>query len=90
MEKYGLTGQRKDLEVKLGKDKTYNARMIVKNPHPRIYLLILEREGKEKKNINVRDKHQLVASWACPDLGWCPERCSNQLSHPARAMMLEF
>ena len=38
--------------------------------HSFIYLIYLEREGREKeteRNTNVREKHQLVAFCTCPD-----------------------
>ena len=62
------------------------------NPHPRICLLILEREEKRE-----REKHQCEreTSIGClsytprqgiePATFWCMGWCSNQLSHPARA-----
>ena len=75
-----------------------------------ICLLILEREEGEGgrkggRNIDVNEKHQLVASPMCPNQGlnlqlryvpwpgiepktfWCMGQCSNQLSHPARAIL---
>ena len=57
------------------------------NPHPRTCLLILKgREGRERereKNIDVREKHQLVASCTCPNcdqtcnVGKCPDQELN-------------
>ena len=48
-----------------------------------------ERGKKRKKNINVREKHRLVASHASwpgiePAAFWCPGWCSPQRSRPAR------
>ena len=44
------------------------------NPHPRICLLIFKREEKRerRRNINVREKHQLVASCRHPVWGIKP------------------
>ena len=46
------------------------------NPQLRTCLLILEREGRDKereRNINVREKHWLVAFSVCPDWGMNPK-----------------
>ena len=47
---------------------------LCKNPHLRLCSLILERKGerererkREKCNIDMRERHQLVASCTCPD-----------------------
>ena len=65
----------------------YFAENVFLNPHPRICLLIFrerkgERERKREKR-HVREKHQLVASWTCPNgaqtqnLGICSDRWSS-------------
>ena len=39
------------------------------NPHLRIHLLVLERGRERERNIDVKEKHQLIASHMCPDWG---------------------
>ena len=67
------------------------------NPHPRIHLLILEREEvaeregeRERENTDVREKRQLVISLTGNRTlnPFVHGQCSNQLSHPARARHL--
>ena len=59
--------------------------LLKKYNHPRVYLLILEGgEGREReRNIDVKEKHQSIASHMCPTRSWtcnlgiCPEWGSN-------------
>ena len=60
------------------------------NPYLRICLLILEREeGRERETLIGCLSY---APWPGiePPTFWCMGRCSNQLSHPARADQLHF
>ena len=67
------------------------------NPHPRIYLLVLERKraGRERERHQCK-KHQVVASYTHPNKGSNPQpryvyrTASNQLSHQAGAQTSSF
>ena len=43
------------------------------NPHPRICLLILEREEGRDRDTDMREKHRLVASGSHPNRGSNPQ-----------------
>ena len=64
--------------------------VFVFNPHPRMCLLMRERQTHRQTDIRC-EKHPSVASRTRPDWGWIPQplgvrgTCSSQLSHPARA-----
>ena len=75
------------------------------NPHPRICLLILERENKreregererERETSIERNNYQLIASHKLPDQGikpttfWFTGQHSNRLSHQAQAIIVTF
>ena len=54
------------------------------NPHPRIRSLILERGRDRKRNMNVREKHELAASRMHPNQGSNPQPgiCPDQEPNP--------
>ena len=83
---------------KTDEDNTYCRLIHFFNPHLRLCLLILGREeGREKeRNIDVREKHQLVASHVFPGQGWNPQPFgvwddapTNQDTRPGHRLTLE-